>query len=271
MIKYLQLDILIKIANSQHSNSILLSFLSSHSTAFLLTKITTANCVQYLPLPVRKITPIITPSMFIRHCQFNTLIKSYNCTPSNIKYLSKEEIERLFSCIKDRRDKALFGLTYLYGLRISEALSLKLPHVDFENKRILIHRLKGGIGGERPLFKTAEKLIRKYLKVRLDTGDSLFTSRQGNLSRQRVQQLFKAYAQKAGINSKYSVHSLRHSIATHLLDAGEGIEFVKDHLGHTNIQNTMIYAQITNNKREEIFKRIEQSSKIALTKQGGKK
>jgi len=191
------------------------------------------------------------------------LIKVYNCVPSRIKYLSKEEMERFFSCIKDPRDKALFGLTYLYGLRISEALFLKLSHIDLENKRILIHRVKGGIGGERPLFTTAEKLIRKYLKKRLDTGDALFTSRQGNISRQRVHQLFKRYAQKAGVNPKYSVHSLRHSIATHLLDAGEGIEFVRDHLGHTNIQNTMIYAQITNSKREEAFSRIERSSKIA--------
>jgi site-specific recombinase XerD len=201
--------------------------------------------------------------MFLRHRQFNTLIKVYNCSPSRIKYLSKEEVERLFSCIKDSRDKALFGLTYLYGFRISEALSLKPSHVDLENKRILIHRVKGGIGGERPLFQTAEKLIRKYLKVRLDTGDALFTGRQGNISRQRVHQLFKRYAQKAGIAPKYSVHSLRHSIATHLLDAGEGIEFVKDHLGHTNIQNTMIYAQITNGRRQEAFDRIGRSSKIA--------
>jgi len=194
--------------------------------------------------------------MFFHHYQLNTLIKGFN---SKIKYLSKEEIERLFSCIKNPRDKALFGLTYLYGLRLSEALLLKLPYVDLENKRILIHRVKGGIGGEKPLFKTAEKLIRKYIKVRLNTGDALFTGRQGNLKRQRVQQLFKAYAQKAGIDPKYSVHSLRHSIATHLLDAGEGIEFIRDHLGHTNIQNTMIYAQITNNKREEIFRRLETS------------
>jgi site-specific recombinase XerD len=186
-----------------------------------------------------------------------------NCIPSRIKYLSKEETERLFSCIKDHRDKALFGLTYLYGLRISETLSLKLSHVDLENKRILIHRAKGGIGGERPLFQTAERLIRKYLRIRLDTDDAFFTGRQGNISRQRVYQLFKRYAQKAGIDPKYSVHCLRHSIATHLLDAGEGIEFVKDHLGHTNIQNTMIYAQITDSRREEAFERIERSSKIA--------
>jgi len=191
------------------------------------------------------------------------LVKVANCTPPNIKYLSKEDIERLFSCIKKPRDKALFGLTYLYGLRISETLSLKLSHVDLENKRIFIQRVKGGIGGERPLLQTAEKLIRKYLKKRLDTGDALFTGRQGNLSRQRLQQLFKAYAQKAGLGRRFTVHCLRHSIATHLLDAGEGIEFIKDHLGHKNIQNTMIYAQLTDRRREEIYKRLEDSDGIA--------
>jgi len=201
--------------------------------------------------------------MFPRHRQLYTLVKLANCTPPNIKYLSKEDIERLFSCIKNPRDKALFGLTYLYGLRISETLSLKLSHVDLENKRILIQRVKGGIGGERPLLQTAEKLIRKYLKKRLDTGDALFTSRQGNLKRQRIQQLFRGYIQKAGLDPKFTVHSLRHSIATHLLDAGEGIEFVRDHLGHKNIQNTMIYAQLTDRRREEVYRRLEDSDEIA--------
>jgi site-specific recombinase XerD len=254
VLKYHQLDILIKTANSQHSNSVLLSFVPSHFTAFPLTKTTIANCPQYLLLSVCPITPIITPSMFIRHYQFNTLIKSYNYTPSNIKYLSKEEIERLFSCIKNSRDKALFGLTYLYGLRVSEALSLKLSHIDLENKRILIHRMKGGIGGERPLFETAEKLIRKYLKKRIDTGDALFTGRQGNLSRQRVQQLFKAYAQKAGINPKYSVHSLRHSIATHLLENGVSVEQVRQFLGHSQIETTETYTHIS---QQQLNKLVE--------------
>ena len=99
--------------------------------------------------------------------------------------------------------------------------------------------------------------------MRLDTGDGLFTGRQGNLKRQRIQQLFKLYAGAAGIDPIYSVHCLRHSIATHLLDAGEGIEFVRDHLDHRNIQNTMIYAQITGNRRQEAFRRIEGSSRIA--------
>ena len=165
--------------------------------------------------------------------------------------------------IKDPRDKTLFGFIYLYGLRVSEAVLLKLGDVDFVKGRILLRRTKGGIGGERPLFKSAEKLLKRYLKVRHNTGDGIFTTRQGNISKQRIQQLFYAYAQKAGLDPRYSVHCLRHSIATHLLEAGEGIEFVRDHLGHRNIQNTMIYAQITDNRREESFRRVEKSSKIA--------
>ena len=191
--------------------------------------------------------------------QLYILVKKYNSSSSEVKYLSKQELERLFLYIKNPRDKALFGLIYLYGLRVSEAISLKLSDIYLGDGKVFIRRTKGGIGGERPLFKSAEKLLKRYLKTRLDTGDGLFTTRQGNISRQRVQQLFKAYAKKAGIAPKYSVHSLRHSIATHLLEAGEGIEFIRDHLGHTNIQNTMIYAQITNSKRDEIYKRMETS------------
>jgi integrase len=202
--------------------------------------------------------------MFSFHPQLNTLVKKLNSTPlSGIKYLSQEELERFFLCVKNPRDKALFGLIYLYGLRASEATLLKLSHIDFEKKRVFIHRVKGGMSGERPLFRTAETLLRRYLKARLETGGGLFTGRQGSLKRQRIYQLFKGYAREAGLDVRYSVHSLRHSIATHLLEAGEGIEFVRDHLGHRSIQNTMIYAQITDSRREEAFRRVERSSKIA--------
>ncbi|MBM3210769.1 phage integrase family protein [Candidatus Poribacteria bacterium] len=202
--------------------------------------------------------------MFPRYPQLYTLVKRYNSSSApKVKYLSKQELERLFLYIKDSRDKALFGLVYLYGLRVSELVLLKLEDVDFEKGRILIRRTKGGIGGERPLFKTAEKFLKRYLKKRHNTDDGLFTTRQGNISKQRIQQLFYTYAKKAGLDPRYSVHCLRHSIATHLLEAGEGIEFVRDHLGHRNIQNTMIYAQITDSRRDESFKRVEESSKIA--------
>ena len=185
-----------------------------------------------------------------------------NSASCPIKYLSKEELERFFSSIESPRDKALFGLIYLYGLRVSEATLLRLDDLDFERKRLLIHRVKGGVGGERPLFRAIEMLLERYLKVRMK-GDMLFTGRQGNLKKQRIQQLFKGYTRKAELDHRFTVHCLRHSIATHLLEAGEGIEFIKDHLGHRNIQNTMIYAQFTDRKREEVYRQLEDSDEIA--------
>lgn len=198
--------------------------------------------------------------MFTSHSQFHLLVEKSN---SRIKYLSQQELEGFFECIKDPRDKAIFGIIYLYGLRVSEATLLKLEDVDLQGKRIFIRRVKGGIGGEKPLFRTVGGRLKKYLKKRSPRGDNLFTGKQGNLKKERIQQLFKRYARKAGLDSKFSVHCLRHSIAVHLLETGEGIEFVRDHLGHKNIQNTMVYAQITDKRREEVFKRIEGSSKIA--------
>ena len=69
------------------------------------------------------------------------------------------------------------------------------------------------------------------------------------------------YATKAGIKGR-SIHSLRHSIAVRLLEAGKGIEYVADHLGHKNIQNLCIYAQITTSLRQEVFAKLEPHPKI---------
>jgi len=198
--------------------------------------------------------------MFTSSSQFHLLVEKSN---SRIKYLSQQELEGFFECIENPRDRTLFGIIYFYGLRVSEATLLKLEDVDLQRKRIFIRRVKGGIGGERPLFRAVESLLKRYLRKRDPRGDNLFTGKQGNLKKERVQQLFKRYAREAGLDSRYSVHCLRHSIATHLLEAGEGIEFVRDHLGHKNIQNTMVYAQITDKRREEVYRRLEDSDEIA--------
>lgn len=213
------------------------------------------NSLGYSPL-LKNFCLIL--SMFIPHPHFHILAGNSN---SRIKYLSQDETERFFSFIDNPRDKALFSIIYLYGLRVSEATLLRVEDIDLERKRVFIRRVKGGLQGERPLFRIAERLVKTYLRKRVPTGDGLFTGRQGNLSRKRIQQLFKYYAKKAGLDSKFSVHCLRHSIATHLLEAGEGIEFVRDHLGHKKIENTLIYAQLTDKRRDEVFKRIE--TKIA--------
>lgn len=177
------------------------------------------------------------------------------------KYLTQDELQRFFKVITSPRDRALFALIYHYGLRVDEAAALTIDDLDLKNHRIRIRRLKNGIGGEKPLWRHTAKLLRSYLRVRRNVTPYLFTGRQGPMKKRRIQDLFDTYAQAAGITGR-SIHALRHSIAVHLIEAGRGIEYVADHLGHKNIRNTRIYAQITNPFREQVFRELEQHPKI---------
>ena len=177
------------------------------------------------------------------------------------KYLTQDELKRFFAAIQSPRDKALFGLIYRYGLRVGEGLMLTVDEVNFRNHRISIRRLKNGLGGEKPLWRHTAKLLRSYLRERRDVWPYLFTGRKGPLQKRQVQQLFTEYADGAGIKAR-SVHALRHSMVVYLLEAGRGIEYVADHLGHKNIQNIWIYAQITHPLREQVFRELEQHPKI---------
>ena len=178
------------------------------------------------------------------------------------KYMTQEEVENFFSKIKSKRDKALFATIYYYGLRVTEATLLNLNDIDFNRNKILVKRVKGGVWGEKPLLRNTKRLIKAYLGERTPNSGALFTGKQGKLKRRRIEQLFKYYAKKAKLKSVYSVHCLRHSIATHLLDDGQSIEFVQDHLGHKNIQNTQIYSKISERKRKEVFEQLEYSRDI---------
>ena len=116
--------------------------------------------------------------------------------------------------------------------------------------------MQNGLGGEKPLWRDTAKCLRASLRERPDAGSHFFTGHKGPL-----QKLCNDYAKAAGSKDR-SVRALRHSMAVHLLEAGRGIKYVADHLGHKNIQNTRIYAQITNPLREQVFRELEQHPKI---------
>jgi len=176
------------------------------------------------------------------------------------RYLTQAEVQAFFGVIRTRRDRALFAVIYQYGLRVSEVALLERGDLDLERRRLIVKRVKGGTWSERPLFLSTEVLLRKYLgrKAR-DPASALFPGRDGPLKKRQIQTLFVRYRDRAGLNHRYTTHSLRHSIATHLLDAGLPLEFVQDHLGHRNIQSTTIYARITSHHRLAVFERLEAS------------
>jgi len=176
------------------------------------------------------------------------------------RYLTQPELQQFFGAIHDVRDRALFTLMYHHGLRVGEVLLLRRGDVDLQRGRLLVRRLKGGFWSEQVLFTGTLALLRIYLaRSHRDPEAPLFEGRSGPLRRRQIQSRFVRYRLAAGLPARLTSHSLRHSIATHLLDAGASLEFVQDHLGHRNIRSTAIYARITDRHREALFRRLEVS------------
>lgn len=185
-----------------------------------------------------------------------------------LTYLSKEEVERFFRAIPHTnvRDHLLFELIYRHGLRRAEAARLRLE--DLSKDRIWITRLKHGVSGEYPLHPRTQKLLAEYAAKRADdTCPYLLRSRQNGakpLATTTIYAAFRGYAAAADLPAdKQHPHVLRHSIAVHLMNAGVDAADVQDWLGHASIATTMIYAQVTNKRREDTFKTLVRSREIA--------
>ena len=166
--------------------------------------------------------------------------------------LSRKEIAKIISKVKNKKHKLLTALAYGSGLRISEVISLRAGDVDL--KGLTVH-VKGGKGKKDRITIFSKKLIRE-LKERIKgkTGnDLLFESeRGGKLSTRTAQVVFSAALRRAGIKKRATFHSLRHSFATHLLENGTDIRYVQELLGHSNIRTTQRYTQVTNPKLKNI-------------------
>lgn len=125
--------------------------------------------------------------------------------------------------------------------------------VDLARLKTRIQRLKGSISSEYPLRPTVARVLRSYLRTRKDDSPTLFPSRLGlPIARRTLDYLMKRYGALAEIpEPKRHFYVLKHSIVTHLLDARTDIMVVRDWLGHKNIQNTLVYAQLTSKTKDE--------------------
>ena len=167
------------------------------------------------------------------------------------KYLIPGEKDALLRVIDNSRDRAIFRLAFQHGLRVSEIGMLQMKDwrrgTSLDMDRLLLHRLKGSIGGETIIVNSAAAL-RAWLRIRGTSPGPIFTSRNHRaISRRRLDELMEHYCNLAGIpDEKAHFHSLKHTCGTLLLsEQHESIVDVQKHLGHADIRNTMIYAQLT--------------------------
>lgn len=165
-----------------------------------------------------------------------------------MNYLTETEVSNLFGTILSPRDRAMFRVIYWRGLRASEARLITRSTIDLKAGRIHIQRLKNSFGGQHDLHPDEIRDLSAWLahkKCPQGTDEPIF-----NLLRNQVFLLFRKYAREAGIPpAKQHPHVLKHSIATNLLDSGLDILDVQDWLGHRAIKNTLVYAEVTNQRR----------------------
>ena len=159
--------------------------------------------------------------------------------------LSLSEVKSIFNAVNNLKHKAILMTIYSAGLRVSEAANLKITDIDSSNMQILIRQSKGFKDRYSLLSQSNLNILRKYWKqhrpkIWLFPGvpDSK------PISIRTIQQIFQVAKVKANVSKPVSVHSLRHSFATHLLESGTNILHIQQLLGHENIQTTIKYLHL---------------------------
>ena len=164
--------------------------------------------------------------------------------------LSQKEVRMLIQHAKTKKSRLLLMLLYSSGVRVSEALQLKINDLELEEKMGWVRQ---GKGGKDRLIILSQKLVDElFFFVKGKKEDSyLFSKNDKILSTRNAQKIVSATAKRAGITKKVSPHTLRHSFATHLLENGTDIRKIQVLLGHANLQTTQIYTKVS---KEELKK-----------------
>lgn len=160
--------------------------------------------------------------------------------------LSQDEVRRLFSVVPNLKQKALFMVAYDAGLRLSEILNLQVADIDSQRMVIRVRQGKGKKDRYARLSPSLLELLREYWHA--DRPQTLlFPGAKPNKPYDLTtpgQQLKKA-CRKAGISKRVSMHTLRHSFATHLLEAGTNLRVIQQLLGHGSIKTTSLYTHVS--------------------------
>lgn len=183
------------------------------------------------------------------------------------EHLGRRGVDAVFSVAEQRaaentlagtRDLAGLELLYGSGLRLAELHGMNLEEIDFVGERVKV-RGKGRKERVVPLTGSAVAAVRRYLPRRSEAAESpdrgpLLVNRSGGrLSRRSVQRCVRGILEEAGSEAGTSVHSLRHSFATHLLDAGADLMAVKELLGHASLSTTRIYTHTSKERLTRVY------------------
>jgi integrase/recombinase XerD len=182
--------------------------------------------------------------------------------------LSRTEVQRLLQAMTPLHNRAYFTTLYSCGLRLNEALYLQVGDIDGPRHMMHVHRGKGAKDRYIPLPDDTLDLLRTYWKTHRNhtwlfpaTGrdHKHMPSATYPMPRSSVQGAFRKAKQRAGIRKRdVGPHTLRHSYATHLLEAGVNLRAIQRYLGHAHLETTMIYLHLTQKGQEDAVQRINE-------------
>jgi integrase/recombinase XerD len=175
--------------------------------------------------------------------------------------IDPEDIKQLLAVLKVPRDRALILTLLRTGMRIGELLNTRVQDLNLKEQCIEIFEAqKNRVGRVVFLSKDAQGALKKWLKLKKPQTDYLFYGRRGRpLCYEAAREIFKKYLDQAQLSHKpYSLHCLRHTFASEMLNGGMSLQSLQDLLGHSDIEMTRRYARLTDNtRREQYYKAMQ--------------
>ncbi len=167
--------------------------------------------------------------------------------------LSKEEVKSILEALPNVKHRAMLSLIYACGLRRSELLNLKPTDVDSNRHLLVIRNAKGKKDRIVPISDKLIDMLRSYFKVYKPTT-WLFEGQEGDIpySETSLQHVLRQAVDKAGIKKPVTLHWLRHSYATHLLESGTDLRYIQELLGHKSSKTTEIYTHVSQKSLQKI-------------------
>lgn len=179
--------------------------------------------------------------------------------------LARSEVKDLLEVTTNLKHRAILMTTYAAGLRVSETAHLKINDIDSKRMQIRVEQGKGKKDRYTLLSEINLSLLRSYWKI-YQPKTWLFPGNppENSISTRSIQHILEKARQKAGIQKKICVHSLRHSFATHLLEAGTDIYYIQQLMGHASVKTTTIYIHLRNQDALKVSSPLDLLFKSAI-------
>ena len=173
--------------------------------------------------------------------------------------MSEEEVKRIIRCTNNIKHRVLLMLIYSAGLRIGETLNLRLEDVDGQRRVIDIHQGKGKRDRRVPLSKKVLELLREYYRIYRPKSYLFEGEVEGRpYSPKSAQNVLRRAVRRADIKKRVTLHTLRHSYATHLMERGVGLRYIQEILGHSSPKTTMIYTHVSGKKLRDVVSPLDE-------------